>query len=193
MYAQIDWDTVLDVEDRLPVEVLRQQVPEVSWDRIQASGVAVPSAAIALLDDLWAQHTGRLMFRSPDEPRSHEDRTYPEGALARVEVNRYERDRRARKACLEHWGYRCAACGFSFKDKYGPLGQDFIHVHHTLELALVPPGYQVNPVTDLRPVCPNCHAMLHRTSPALTVDELRQILHHQAEPGTGKPTMAEPT
>jgi hypothetical protein len=63
------------------------------------------------------------------------------------------------------------------EDKYGPLGQDFIHVHHTLELSLVPPGYQVNPVTDLRPVCPNCHAMLHRTSPALTVDELSQIIH----------------
>jgi len=127
------------------------------------------------------------MFHSPDESGSREDRMYPEGALARVEVNRYERDRRARKACLDHWGYRCAACEFSFEDRYGPLGQDFIHVHHTLELSLVPRDYQVNPISDLRPVCPNCHAMLHRTSPALTVDELRQILHHQAEPGQGKP------
>lgn len=53
--------------------------------------------------------------------------------------------------------------------------------NHTVELSLVPPGYQVNPIVDLRPVCPNCHAMLHRTIPALSVDELRQILDDQAE------------
>lgn len=179
LYGQINWDTVLEAEDRLPVEVLRQTVPSVPWDRIQGSGVAVPLPAIPLLGDLWTRHTGKLMFHSQDEPRGPGDRTYPEGALVRVEVNRYERDRRARKACLDHWGYHCAVCGFSFEDQYGSLGQDFIHVHHTLELSLVPTDYKVNPITDLRPVCPNCHAMLHRTSPALTVHELKQILHSQ--------------
>lgn len=44
---------------------------------------------------------------------------------------------RARKACLDHWGYRCAVC-FSFEDCYGPLSQGFIHVHYTVELPLVP-------------------------------------------------------
>jgi 5-methylcytosine-specific restriction enzyme A len=167
-YGQIKWDTVLEVEDRLPVEQLKLSVPGVTWDRIQGSGVAVPSSAIRALSELWASHTGKLIFHSPDEPHSAGEQTFPEGALTRVEVNRYERDRRARKTCLDHWGYRCAACGFSFQDRYGPLGQDFIHVHHTVELSLVPPDYQVDPIADLRPVCPNCHAMLHRTRPAMT-------------------------
>ena len=94
-----------------------------------------------------------------------------------MEINRYERDPRARKACLDHHGYRCAVCQFSFEERYGPLGRNYIHVHHTLELSKVPPGYRVNPVTDLVPLCPNCHAMIHRgTGPALTVDELKQQL-----------------
>ena len=101
---------------------------------------------------------------------------FPEGALSRVEVNHYERDPRARKACLKHWGYRCAVCDFSFEEHYGPLGLDFIHVHHTKELSQVPPGYQVDPIKDLRPVCPNCHAMIHRgPGRALSVDELRKL------------------
>ena len=57
------------------------------------------------------------------------------------------------------------------------LRQDFIHIHHTLELSRVPPAYQVDPVNDLRPVCPNCHAMIHRgPGQALPVDELRRRL-----------------
>jgi 5-methylcytosine-specific restriction protein A len=176
-YGQIEWDTVLHYEDRLPVEQLRAEVPEVKWDHVQGSGIAVPTAAVRKLRDLWAQHTGTVLFRSPDEPRGLDGQAFPEGALSRVEVNRYERDPRARKACLTHWGYRCAVCDFSFEERYGPLGQDFIHVHHTLELSRVPPGYQVDPVNDLRPVCPNCHAMIHRgPGPALPVDELRRQL-----------------
>jgi len=176
-YAQLDWDTVLDYEHRLPVDQLKAEVPEVKWDHIQGSGIAVPQAAVPKLHDVWAHHTGALLFRSPDEPRGAGGQEFPEGALSRVEVNRYERDPRARKACLKHWGYRCAVCWFSFEERYGPLGQDFIHVHHLLELSKVPPGYVVNPVNDLRPVCPNCHAMIHRgTGAPLSIDELRQQL-----------------
>lgn len=114
------------------------------------------------------------IFRSPEEVPLGQ--TFSEGTLERVEVNRYERDRRARRLCLAHWGSRCAACELDFGERYGPLGQDFIHVHHVLELSSVGPGYRVDPVKDLRPVCPNCHAMIHRRRPALSVDELRQVL-----------------
>jgi 5-methylcytosine-specific restriction protein A len=35
----------------------------------------------------------------------------------------------------------------------------------------------VHPVKDLRPVCPNCHAMIHRgPGPALSIGELRRQL-----------------
>jgi 5-methylcytosine-specific restriction protein A len=175
--AQVSWDVVLDYDDRLPADVLRAEVPEVIWDHIQGSGIAVPAEAVPKLAALWTSHVDGVLFRSPDEPRGLDEATFPEGALSRELVNRYERDPRARKACLEHHGFRCVVCGFSFEERYGDLGRNYIHVHHTLELSKVPPGYRVNPLTDLVPVCPNCHAMIHRgTGPALTVDELRQGL-----------------
>jgi 5-methylcytosine-specific restriction enzyme A len=44
------------------------------------------------------------------------------------------------------------------------------------ELSKVGPGYAVDPLEDLRPVCPNCHAMLHKRNPAFTPEELKQKL-----------------
>jgi 5-methylcytosine-specific restriction enzyme A len=176
-YGQLDWDAVLDYEDRLPVEVLRAEVPEVKWDHIQGSGIEVPPAAVRKLAELWDHHLGQILFRSPDQPRGLDGQSFPEGGLTRVEVNRYERDPRARRRCLQHWGYRCAVCDLSFEERYGPLGRRYIVVHHLRELSQVPPGYEVDPVNDLRPVCPNCHAMIHRgPGPALAIEELRQHL-----------------
>ncbi len=91
-------------------------------------------------------------------------------------VNAYERNPAARKACIAKYGVRCAVCGMSFKEKYGTIGRDFIHVHHKKPLALRRAEYRVRPTIDLVPVCPNCHAMLHTKKPPLGVDELRQIL-----------------
>jgi 5-methylcytosine-specific restriction enzyme A len=171
-YAQVDWDTIVDHEDRLPVEVLKASVPEVPWDRLQGSGVLVPSHATEKLSDLWARHVRGPLY--PDELPAGQ--TFPEGTGKRVEVNRYERDTSARKISLAHWGPRCGVCDLDFGDRYGPLGQGFIHVHHIVDLSLAGPGYQVDPINDLRPVCPNCHAMLHQRRPALSIDELRRLL-----------------
>ena len=102
--------------------------------------------------------------------------TYPEGAKKQVRINAFERNSQARKACLVHYGTRCAACDLSFDERYGDVGAGFIHVHHIVPLTKLPAGYRISPITDLVPVCPNCHAMLHRTEPPLTVAELRQRL-----------------
>jgi hypothetical protein len=52
-YGEIDWDTVLDYEDRLPLEELRTKVPEVKWAHIQGSGIEVEASAVRKLSDLW--------------------------------------------------------------------------------------------------------------------------------------------
>lgn len=54
-----------------------------------------------------------------------------EGGLRLATVNAYERNPAARKACLDHYGYNCAVCEFTFAKVYGDLGQDFIHVHQS--------------------------------------------------------------
>lgn len=103
-------------------------------------------------------------------------RKYVEGARRQVRVNAYERDPRARKACLKAHGLDCAVCELNFEARYGALGKGFIHVHHLQPLALADGEYELDPVTDLRPVCPNCHAMLHRPEHTLSIAELRAAL-----------------
>src|SRR5690606_25054117 len=48
---------------------------------------------------------------------------YIEGAVRRISINAYERDKRARAECLSRHGYRCAVCDFSFAEVYGEIGE----------------------------------------------------------------------
>lgn len=99
-----------------------------------------------------------------------------EGAAVQILVNRYERDARARSACLAAHGARCNVCELDFEARYGPLGHGFIHVHHLIPLASIGTEYAVDGPRDLVPVCPNCHAMLHREDPPLTPAKLREVI-----------------
>ena len=106
---------------------------------------------------------------------------YSEGDVQRVTVNRYERDARARDACINHHGLRCAVCDLSFEERYGDPGKDFIHVHHKRPLHRMRASNRIDPITDLIPVCPNCHAMLHRREPPYDVEQLRAMLRPAAK------------
>ena len=102
-----------------------------------------------------------------------------EGAKQTVIVNKYERSSIAREKCIEKWGLNCAVCGFDFETFYGPHGAGFIHVHHLKPLKEIGEAYEVDPEKDLRPVCPNCHAMLHRASEVLSIEQLQEIISKQ--------------
>jgi len=117
-------------------------------------------------------------FVSPEELAS--SGSFIEGATKTVVVDRYERNPRARRACIARFGPVCAVCAFDFAARYGPVGVGFIHVHHLREIASVGGAYDVDPEKDLRPVCPNCHAMLHRRSPAYAIEELQAMLRDDA-------------
>lgn len=96
-----------------------------------------------------------------------------EGIKSKITVNKFERNREARELCLDSYGYNCVVCDFNFEDKYGEIGKEYIHVHHLVEISAIGKEYEVDPIKDLRPVCPNCHAMLHKRKPAFTIEELR--------------------
>ena len=99
--------------------------------------------------------------------------TRQEGLVRRVLVNRYERDPKARKKCIEYYGIRCSVCELDFERRYGGIGRGFIHVHHLRPLGRLKSSYRLDPLKDLVPVCPNCHAMLHRRDPPYDVEQLR--------------------
>ena len=103
---------------------------------------------------------------------------YIEGAKRKITVNAYERDPEARRICIRHHGAVCKCCGFDFEKTYGEQGRGFIHVHHIRPLATLGEGYQINPVTELVPLCPNCHAMVHRGNEGrpLSVEALRHMI-----------------
>lgn len=102
--------------------------------------------------------------------------TLVEGAKKQISINIYERNPKARRACIEHYGVKCAICEFDFLKKYGPVGRGFVHVHHLVEISKIGDGCTVNPIDDLRPVCPNCHAMLHQKNPAYSIAELKGMI-----------------
>jgi 5-methylcytosine-specific restriction protein A len=176
-YADVEWDVWLPIGDRLPVELLMSDISAFPWSNMQASGIVIPAAASEMLELLWQSHlraSGWGTTWLPEEVTWSE--RYVEGSVTRIDVNRYERDPRARAASLGHWGHSCSVCNFDFSKVYGSIGDGFIVVHHLTEISTVGPDYEIDPVNDLRPVCPNCHAMLHTTRPARTIDELREIL-----------------
>lgn len=107
-----------------------------------------------------------------------EESLYKEGKAKQVYVNIYERDQNARKKCIEYYGYKCCVCGILLSDKYGTIGQDFIHVHHIKSLSTIKKEYTVDPINDLRPVCPNCHAIIHRRIPSYSIEELKEIIKY---------------
>lgn len=102
-----------------------------------------------------------------------------EGALITVKANKYERNQKARKECVAKKGYHCLVCGRDFESTYGEIGRGFIHVHHLTPISTIGQEYELNVDTDLAPVCPNCHYMLHRKNPPYTIEELKDILAKQ--------------
>jgi hypothetical protein len=104
------------------------------------------------------------------------EQTFSDGALNRLMTTRYERNPRAREACLKHWGFTCQACGMSFGGSYGSIADGFIHVHHRKPLSEIGEEYQVDPLLDLIPLCPNCHAVAHMKKPPYEPAEIREML-----------------
>lgn len=114
--------------------------------------------------------------------RGAESEILLEGKKYSVTSSRIERNPKARLKCLEYYGYRCAVCDFDFEETFGGIGKGFIHVHHREDLALKTIEDTIDPIKDLIPLCPNCHAMAHRRVPAFSVEVLRELISRNHKP-----------
>ncbi|MFB5762937.1 HNH endonuclease [Paenibacillus medicaginis] len=104
-----------------------------------------------------------------------------EGATkTRIHVS-YERSIKNRTKAIEIHGTTCKACGFKFNEFYGEdLANNFIEIHHTVPLSELKEGTSINSLTDLVPLCSNCHSMIHRRrNRVMTVVELQSIIKAQ--------------
>lgn len=152
------------------------QFSQMHWNT-QMSGVRIPDDVAAALLIEWARLVSGESFTLPEEIDATS--TYAEGATRVVTVNSYERNPRARHACISHYGTRCAVCGFHFGEAYGSVGEGLIHVHHLTLLSEKGESYDLDAIKDLRPVCPNCHAIIHQRVPPFSVDEVKAMLRNR--------------
>ena len=132
-----------------------------------------PQLAEALEELGWAEGEDRTL---PEEISNTSTDSLREGAVREVRINAYERSSSARRRCIEYYGYECYVCGFDFEERYGEAGEGLIHVHHEEPLAEVKEEQEVNPIEDLKPICPNCHAIIHRRDPPYSVSEVQEML-----------------
>jgi len=121
--------------------------------------------------DLVRRLEMQIEYRGPDE--LYLPPNLQEGRVRNVPVDIHERNPIARKECIEHYGAICNVCGFKFSEKYGSIGDGLIHVHHVIPLGMSKGIHQVDPVKDLRPVCANCHTIIHRQIPPFTIEEVK--------------------
>ncbi|MCL2362578.1 MAG: hypothetical protein FWC73_12300 [Defluviitaleaceae bacterium] len=111
----------------------------------------------------------------PDDlPDSSQE--YREGKKKTIAVNVHERNPAARQACISHYGAVCFICGFDFGNTYGDECEGLIHVHHINMISGAEDEYTINPINDLRPVCPNCHMVLHSRKNGYSIDDVKDML-----------------
>lgn len=135
-----------------------------------------------LLDGMLTLRPRQKKYSKEPTP-SRIEPSYVEGALSSKKSAYYERNPKARRACVEKHGWACLICGFNFIERYGKIGEGFIEVHHRRPISDCGGEYIVDPVRDLIPVCPNCHAMLHRGNPPPKVKQLQSICRKRLKLG----------
>ena len=156
--------------------------PFLCLEALKAQGLtAAPQGPIKISDNLkryidkyFNDYYSNGFFHNIEE-----NKEYHEGHVISTIVDKYERSSIARMKCVEHYGCKCIICEMDFAKKYGELGEGFIHIHHMRPLHTIGADYIVDYKRDLIPVCPNCHAMIHRIENAenMTVEELKKILN----------------
>ena len=170
--ADVDIDLLLPLGEQI---LLSELVPDLSAGALDSDGgiSVLDVGAEGALRAAWARQVAGF----PGQPTSPVPGTLPQQALRWSLASRYENDPDAVRICLVHHGPACAACGFDFAAAFGPAGADMMQAHHIVPPRLVDEVYELDPATDLVPLCPNCHAVAHASSPdPYTPAELRHLL-----------------
>lgn len=132
---------------------------------------------VAKMRALLAEYVDKYLYDS-FIPKTYPESDIPEdcyeGAKLKITINKYERSSVARRKCIDKHGYACSVCGMNFKDIYGEIGEGFIHIHHIIPISTIGTTYKIDYANDLIPVCPNCHAMLHKGN--LSIEELKDVI-----------------
>jgi len=118
-----------------------------------------------------------LNYNTTDPENENVHKEYTEARRLSQEKYFFSRNPQLVKDAKEQYGYKCRVCGFDFNSFYGKaLGEKFIEAHHKKPISERPERQWSeelrSTIDDIEVLCANCHRMIHRRRPALTVEEL---------------------
>lgn len=181
-YIDIEFDILINPEESILFD--KDSLESIDTNNVQQwfpqqSGISIKQEVVDALESNWfnfiiENNYIRNSFVSNDVITDIKE-TFQEGKSKDVTQTRYERNPEARKRCLSHYGHSCKVCTFNFEHHFGEVGKGFIHVHHLNQISEIGREYEIDPIKDLIPVCPNCHSMIHSKRPAFTIEEIKEI------------------
>lgn len=121
-----------------------------------------------------------LELETDFESNKEIDGVFPEGKIAE-RLHRF-RERNSKVITiaknnfkLKHGGMHCQVCEFDFEQQYGAIGADFIEGHHTIPVSEMKENHMTSP-NEIALLCANCHRMIHKKRPWLSIDELKLLI-----------------
>ena len=175
LYVDVSFDRLEETPVISAAELAHPPLNAMNWFP-QASGTQIPIGIAKYLESLWAE---RMVAAEDAEHATDLTDSFIEGAPYSRTSNSYERNRKARDKCLAHYGRICVCCELNFAERYGPEANGVIHVHHLEQISTIGKKYEIDPVRDLRPVCPNCHAVIHQRKKTYPIDQVKAMLKRQ--------------
>lgn len=150
---------------------------EVVWDLFAERPDDLRKTALAISELVGESDENQPLPDIADDP-FEEDAL--EGRVLTREHRYRERDaslikRKKDKHISQHGEVSCEACGFDFLDVYGERGEGFIECHHTKPVSELRLGERTK-LSDLVLLCSNCHRMIHRKRPWLSIAQLKDLM-----------------
>lgn len=133
------------------------------------------------VDGVGKGHWGLRNFNQEEALElTQEDDEFSEGKILLKKHLQRERNVKlielSKKKFIEKHGcLYCEVCGFDFEKTYGELGKKFIEAHHLKPVSQMTENEKTS-IDDIVMVCSNCHSMIHRKKPWLTVDKIKSII-----------------
>ncbi len=105
---------------------------------------------------------------------------FPEGRIVERMHRARERNSMVIKIAKDnfktiHGKLFCEGCKFDGQKDYGSLDIDIIEGHHIIAVCDMQPDHKTKP-EDIVMLCPNCHRVVHKKRPWLTINELQELI-----------------
>ncbi|MCD9545025.1 restriction endonuclease [Photobacterium carnosum] len=133
--------------------------------------------------DMLRHGIERPSLKDIEEEENEQNNEYEEGERKTREYSYFKRNPKLAISAKKHYGYTCQACGFNFQSVYGDIGKEYIECHHLNPLSERDETF-VSTLKDVCVLCANCHRMIHKKKPTISLDVLKSTINKGTEPAS---------